>query len=267
MEFNAHFGFRKTPFTREISVSELYAHPQHDEVLACLVRAVQHRMSAALQAPAGFGKTALIRALLAALSDVRYRVHYVKVSGLSKRDMCREIAKSLGLAEAGTYPRLMRLVQEAVETRSVTDGVRTVLVLDDAHELRPDVLGMFKSLTNFSMDSQLLLSIILVGQPPLSRLLRRADLEDVAQRLSWYGQLRALSRDETLAYVLHRCAIAGANRELFDSRAQEALYEMGRGNLRATDHLARRSLEMAHALDAPTVSANHVITARATLRL
>lgn len=248
-------------------MTEMFSHPQHDEVLACLLRAVHQRMSAGLEAPAGFGKTAMIRSLEDALADVRYHVHYVKVSGLSKRDMCRKIAKSLGLVEVGTFPRLLRLVQEAVESRSLTDGVRTVLILDDAHEMRPDVLGMFKALTNFDMDSRLVLSIILVGQPPLSKLLRRADLEDVAQRLSWYGTLRALSRDETQAYVAHRCTIAGATRELFDSRAQETLYEMGRSNPRATDHLARRALETAHAADAPVVSANHVITARSTLRL
>ena len=126
---------------------------------------------------------------------------------------------------------------------------------------------MFKALTNFEMDSKLVLSVVLVGQPSLSKLLRRADLEDVAQRLSWYGELRPLSRDETHAYVVHCCQIAGATRELFDARAQEALYEMGRGNPRATGHLARRALEMAHAAEVQTVSAKHVISARGTLRL
>ena len=172
----------------------MFVHPQHDQIKRCIARAVQQRMSAALQAPAGFGKTSLVRAVREELSEVRYNVHYVKVTGLSKRDMCREIAKSLGLPEVGTYPRLVHSVQEAVETRSLNDGVRTVLILDDAHELRPDVLGMFKALTNFEMDSKLLLSILLVGQPRMTKLLRRADLEDVAQRLSWFGELRALSR-------------------------------------------------------------------------
>lgn len=267
MDFYAHFGLRKTPFTREVGVTDLFAHPQHQDVLQGLTRAVEQRMSAGLEAPAGFGKTSMIRALRHNLADARYHVHYVKVTGLSKRDMCREIAKSLALAEVGTYPRLLRLVQEAVDSRSQTDGVRSVLILDDAHEMRPDVLGMFKALTNFDMDSRLVLSIVLVGQPPLSRLLRRADLEDVAQRLSWYGELRPLSRDETQAYILHRCQVAGATRELFDERAVEALYEMGRGNPRATDHLARRALEVAHDADQQVVSAMHVLSARQTLRL
>lgn len=267
MDFNAHFGLRKTPFTREVSVQEMFAHPQRDEVIESLTRAAHERMSAVLLAAAGLGKTAMIRSLCAGLPEVRYHVHYVKVTHLSKRDLCREIARAMGVAEAGTYPRLLRLVQEAAETRSFSEGARTVLILDDAHEIRPDVLGMFKALTNFEMDSKLVLSVLLVGQPPLTRLLRRADLVDVTQRLAWVGELRALSRDETQAYVQHRCRIAGATRELFDARAHEALYEMGCGNPRATDHLARRSLEMAHHANSEVVGAQNVVDARATLPL
>lgn len=267
MDFNAHFGLRKTPFTREVAVSDLFIHPQHDEVVERLKRVVHERMSAGLHAAAGLGKTTLIRALRDALPDVRYQVHYVKVTGLSKRDMCREIARAIGVAEAGTYPRLVRLIQEAVESRSFANGERSVLILDEAHEMRPDVLGMFKALTNFQMDSQLVLSVLLIGQPPLTRLLRRVELTDVAQRLAWYGELRPLSRDETDAYITHRCRIAGAQRELFDGRAREALYEMGRGNPRATDALARGSLERAHRTGAETVSASHVVDARTTLAL
>ncbi len=267
MEFNAHFGLRKTPFTREVLVSDMFTHPQQEEVVARLERVVEERMSAGLCAPAGLGKTSMIRALRDALPDLRYHVHYVKVTGLSKRDMCREIAKAIGVADAGTYPRLVRLVQEAVESRSFTSGERSILILDDAHEMRPDVLGMFKALTNFDMDSKLVLSILLIGQPRLTKLLRRADLVDVAQRLVWYGELRPLSRDETTAYIDHRCRIAGATRELFDGRAREALYEMGRGNPRATDVLARGALECAHRAGAETVAASHVVDARATLPL
>ena len=66
--------------------------------------------------------------------------------------------------------------------------------------------------------------------------MRRAELEDLAQRLSWYGSLRHLTRDELREYVLHRCAIVGAAANTFDDRAMEALFEMGKGNPRATDH-------------------------------
>lgn len=266
MDMNARFDLRNTPFTREISVKELFPHPQRVAAVESLLQVVDQRMSAALIAPAGLGKTTLLRELRDRLPEVRYSVRYVKVTGLSKRDMCREIAATLGLPPVGTYPGLVRAVQDAVERRVADDGVRTVLIVDEAHEMRADVLGMFRLLTNFEMDSRLVLSVLLVGQPPLAQLLRRPELEDLAQRLSWYGTLRPLTREELREYVVHRCAVAGASPSTFEDRAIEALFEMGKGNPRATDHLARRALEMAHQAGVNRVGAQHVIAARASLQ-
>jgi general secretion pathway protein A len=266
MDLNARFNLRTPPFTREIPVANLFPLPQRAAALGNLLQCVEDRMSAALIAPAGLGKTSLLRELRDRLPEVRYAVRYVKVTDLSKRDMCREIAASLGLAPVGTYPGLVRAVQEAVERRVHDDGVRTVLILDEAHEMRPDVLGMLRLLTNFEMDSRLVLSVILAGQPPLAHLLRRPELEDLAQRLAWYGTLRPLTRDELRDYVVHRCTIAGAEASTFDDRAIEALFEMSNGNPRATDHLARRALDAAHQAGCDRVGAPHVIVARGSLQ-
>jgi general secretion pathway protein A len=265
MDMNARFGFRSSPFTREIAVADLFPHPQRTVVVDALVRTVEDRASAVVIGPAGVGKTVALRELRERLPEVRYAVRYVKVTDLSKRDMCREIAASLGLPPSGTYPGLVRAVQAAVERKTADDGVRTVLILDEAHEMRPDVLGMLRILTNFEMDSRLVLSVLLVGQPPLSQLLRRAELEDLSQRISWYGCLRVLTRDELHAYLAHRCRIVGCTGSIFDERALEAIFEMGKGNPRATDHLARRALETAHQAGADRVGANHVIAARTSL--
>ena len=266
MDLLAHFHFRTMPFTREVPVSELFPHPQRDEIADAVLRIIDQRMSGVLIAPAGFGKTTLVRTIQARLPEVRYDIRYVKVTSLSKRDLCREIAAVMGLRPAGTYPSLVRAMQEAVTHRVADDGVRTVLILDEAHDLRPDVLSMLRILTNFEMDSRLVLSVILVGQPPLAKLMRRADLEDLTQRLAWFGTLRALSRDEIDAYVSHRCRIAGAAEPPFDERSIATLYEMGRGNPRATDRLARRALEIAHQSGGACVGSQHVIAARASLQ-
>lgn len=117
MDLLAHFNFRSMPFTREVLVSELFAHPQRDEIVDAVLRIIDHRMSGALIAPAGFGKTTLIRTVQERLPEVRYDVRYVKVTSLSKRDMCREIAAVLGLRPAGTYPSLVRAMQDAVTHR------------------------------------------------------------------------------------------------------------------------------------------------------
>ncbi len=264
-DLRSHFAFHSTPFTREIAVEHRLTLPLFDEPLAALKGVVDQRMSGALIAPPGTGKTQLLRALRAGLPEARYRVHYVKVTGLSKRDMCREITTAIGAHPAGNYPMLVRRIQEHFTAVADTDGLRPVLLLDEAHELRPDVLAMLRLLTNFDMDSRLVVSILLAGQLGLRAMLRHDALEDMARRIAHYAVLRPLSRPETQRYLEHRCAIAGAATAPLDDKAGDAIYEIGRGNLRATDGLALKALELAWRGSCDIVSANHVVEARKVL--
>jgi len=234
--------------------------------LAAVAGVIEQRMSAALIAPARTGKTSLLRALLEErLPEARYRVHYVKGTDLSKRDMCAEIAFAVGAAPAGSFPTLVRRLQERFQAMTDTDGLRPVLILDDAHDLRVHVLSLLRIITNFDMDSRLVLSVVLAGQPPLTKLLRMDALEDVARRIAHYATLRPLSRSETMDYVRHRSTVAGATDTPFDDKALEAIYEIGRGNLRATDPLALKTLEVAHQHDADVADHQHVVAARKLL--
>jgi general secretion pathway protein A len=265
-DFRSRFGLHCTPFTRELAVNQRMRLQLLDEALEALAGVIDQRMSAAVIAPAGTGKTSLLRALVEErLPEARYRVHYVKVADLSKRDMCAEIAFAAGAAPAGSFPSLVRKLQERFRAMSDTDGLRPVLILDDAHDLRVHVLSLLRILTNFDMDSRLVLSVVLAGQPPLARILRMDALEDVARRIAHYVSLRPLSRTETMDYVRHRSTVAGATSTPFDDKALEAIYEIGRGNLRATDHLALKTLEIAHGQDADVADHTHVVAARKLL--
>ena len=138
-------------------------------------------------------------------------------------------------------------------------------LLDEAHDLRPESLAMLRLLTNFDMDSRLVVAVVLAGQPPLRTLLGHPDQVAMAQRLSHYATLRLLSRDETRAYVEHRCAIAGAQANPFDTDAYQALFEITHGNLRALDRLALKALEHAAQTGAQAVSTGDVLEARKVL--
>lgn len=265
LDFRSRFGFHSAPFTREFAIPQRFALDVFEESLTALLRAVEQRSSAALVAPAGTGKTALLRALIARLPEARYRVHYVKVACLSKRDMCREIAAACGAQSAGTYPMLVRRLQERFETATAQDGMRQVLILDEAHDLRPEVLDMLRILTNFDMDSRLVLSVVLAGQPALGAMLRRETHEAIARRLSHIAHLRLLTREESQRYIAHRCSIAGATTLPFDTAALDALFELALGNLRATDQLAGKALEIAHDAGVTVVDANHIVQARRVL--
>lgn len=260
----SRFGFHAAPFSRELSIDRRFEVPFFEEAVTSLHRVVLERESAALIAPAGSGKTVVLRALVDQLPEARFRVRYVKVTNLSRRDMCREIAYAMDMPPAGQLPTLVRNLQERLHTVEA-DGLRPVLLLDEAQDMRPETLGLLKILTNFEMDSRLVVSLILAGQVALRRTLQRAELEDVARRLAHIATLRLLSREETSAYVEHRCAIAGNVTPPFDTQALAAVYEISRGNPRAIDRLARKALEIAAAKDEDVVGAPHLIQARQVL--
>ncbi|MBT3328001.1 MAG: AAA family ATPase [Gemmatimonadales bacterium] len=255
-------GFRKTPFTRELSVTERFELPYQEEVAQALAEAVRRRMSAALIAPAGTGKTVTLRMLVSLLPETRYQIRYVKVTGLSKRDLCKEIAAACGLSPTGIYPALVRKLQETFEHTSGADGLRSVILLDEAHDLRPESLAMLRLLTNFQMDSRLVVSLVLAGQPALKTLLGRPEQAAMAGRLAHFASLRLLSREETRSYIVHRCALAGAQNNPIDNDAHEAIFEISRGNLRAIDQLALKSIELAARTGLSAVSTAELIAAR-----
>ncbi|MHC5137561.1 MAG: hypothetical protein ACYSN7_03305, partial [Planctomycetota bacterium] len=63
-DFISRFGFHTTPFTCEITVPQNFVNETYSEALQHLYRAVDKRMSAALIAPAGTGKTTVLRTLV-----------------------------------------------------------------------------------------------------------------------------------------------------------------------------------------------------------
>ena len=127
-----------------------------------------------------------------------------------------------------------------------------------SHHLRNDVLEDLRLLTNFAMDNEQRLCLLLVGLTELRRRLSMAVHESLAQRLVVREHLGGLERDELEPYLAHRLALAGCQLPLFDPPAVEALFQASRGLPREVNRHAHYAL-MAAALDeARTVSAQHL---------
>jgi general secretion pathway protein A len=239
------FHFTSPPFTREIRVDHRFSLPAIESEISALRAVIDARQSAALVAPAGTGKTMVLRALKESLPAARYAVQYFKLADLSARDMCRQVAVALGLPPQGQYPSLVRALEERFRTGYEEQGMRQVLIFDDAQDMRANAVRLLRLLTKFEMDSRLVVSIILSGQLALKQHLLTPELEDVCQRLTHCAELRLLSREDTLAYLDHRTKIAGLAVSPFTDSAKEALFEITRGNMRALDKLALASLKKA----------------------
>lgn len=259
------FRFVSPPFTRELRIEQRFPADFMESAVETLREAVEARQSAALVSPAGTGKTVALRALVGMLPEARYRVVYLKLADLGARDMCRQLALGLGLPALGSYPSLVRSLEERLQSGIAQQGLRQVIIFDDAHEMRTEALRLVRLLTNYEMDSKLVVSIILSGQMPLKKILMSSELEDVRQRLMASAELRLLSREETQAYIAHRVKLAGASKSPFAAGAADALFEITQGNMRAIDKMALGALQATDRAGRDVVSASDIAQARATL--
>ena len=142
-----------------------------------------------------------------------------------------------------------------------------ILVIDEAQHLRNDVLEDLRLLTNFAMDSENRLCLLLVGLTELRRRLAMAVHESLSQRLIVRHHLNGLDRDELDHYLSHRLRLAGCELPLFEPCAVEALFQSTRGLPRLINRIAHYALTAAALGNARTVTAEHLEHAVAELRL
>src|SRR5260370_1000388 len=132
---------------------------------------------------------------------------------------------------------------------------RTVLIIDEAQNLAPEVLEEIRLLTNLETTREKLLQVILIGQPELPELLPPPQLPQLAQRVTAPYHLRPLTAEETRAYLQHRMEGAGQQRSIFAARALRAAHRIPRGVPRLLNTICDRALLGAYATGQTRVTA------------
>jgi len=195
----SHFGLREPPFSITPDPRFLYMSARHREALAHLVYGVgEHGGFVQLSGEVGTGKTSVCRCLLEQLPS-QVDVALVLNPRLSPVELLAAVCDELRIAyPAGTTsPKELvdRLYRHLLEAHS--RGRRTVLIVDEAQNLAPEVLEEVRLLTNLETTREKLLQVILIGQPELAALLEQPKLRQLAQRVTARYHLEPLSRAET----------------------------------------------------------------------
>ena len=180
--------------------------------------------------------------------------------------MYKSIAWEIGLPTERSRASAHQAIRNEI-SRLVTEAKQLpVLVIDEAHHLRNDVLEDLRLLTNFAMDAEQRLCLVLVGLTELRRRLAMAMHESLSQRLVVRHHLTGLGRDEVDAYIKHRLRLSGCELPLFEEPAVEALFQSARGLPRQINRIAHYALSAAALDEARTVSAEHLQRALEELR-
>jgi len=250
--YTSFFGLNEKPFSITPDPRYLFMSERHGEALAHLVYGVTESGGfMQLTGEVGTGKTTLVRTLLLNRMPANADVAVVLNPQLSAREFLVTICEELGIAVPADRSSIKALIDtlnhHLLDAHS--DGRRTILVVDEAQNLAPDVLEEVRLLTNLETAKQKLLQIVLIGQPELRDLLARNDLRQLAQRITGRYHLEPLSRDETAQYVEHRLKVAGALGEVFDAGAKREVFRLSQGVPRLINVICDRALLGAYTVE------------------
>ncbi|MCU1227851.1 MAG: ATPase [Acidobacteria bacterium] len=258
--FEEHFGLTSKPFGKTPDPSFLFESDQHREALARLEYAVDEKELALLVGDIGSGKTTLSRALIDRIGDARPVVLLINPR-LSPTQLLRAFATNLGIEPA----RFRNELLDQIHTKLYAlyeEGREPVLIIDEA-QLIPTkaTFDEIRLLTNFQLDDQNLLSVILIGQPELDVRLDRQAYAPLRQRIGMRYALGPLSAEETCRYVEHRIRVAGGKRNPFSAEAMAEMHALSGGIPRLINTLATTALLDAFGEDAESIDPTRILSA------
>ncbi|MFN2432431.1 MAG: AAA family ATPase [Gemmatimonadota bacterium] len=242
------FGFREKPFTVSPNPRFLFLGKHHLEALEHLKYGIQERMGfVVVTGEVGTGKTTILRSLLDSL-EADTNTAFVFNTRITVKQLLKGILTDLGLDAAGLEKDEMVQALNEFLLRQLEERRNTVVVIDEAQNLTPEVLEELRLLSNLETAQAKLLQILLVGQPELNYVLNLPQLRQLRQRITVMYHLQPLSLEETGDYIRHRLAVAGSAREdLFTPESIQGIYYYARGFPRLVNILCDRALLAAYA--------------------
>lgn len=276
-----HFQMFREPFPQDLQgADEVFLGPDQMYASEALWDAVKNNRLFALVAESGAGKSTLIDLLRDRIQREQLQVRILNVTTPDKRDVkgrsvleaiVRDLDADVKIPNSNeALSRLAhRLLAEAAEA-----GQHTTLMFEEAHDLSVDALKLLKRFHEFKVGWKKLLSIVLIGQPELSKKLNAnatGVAREVARRLEVHTLLPLDSELE--AFVAHRLKVVNVDADrvfaadVYDAVRQRlmALVSVGQAKERVSmcypllvGNLLTKAMNEAAHLGAAKVDANIV---------
>ncbi len=133
----AHYGFGRMPFGRDLAPAMLHHHPGHDEAVARIRWCIGEAALGVIYGEVGSGKTVAVRAAVAALDPSRHTIIYLPNPAIGARGLYATIITTLGGIPRFHKAALIPQATNALAAETNERARRVVVIVDEAHLLDP----------------------------------------------------------------------------------------------------------------------------------
>ena len=261
--YQKFYGLSDNPFSIAPNPDYLFMSNRHQQALAHLNYGLQESGGfVMLTGEVGTGKTTVSRKLMQELKQ-NTQTAVILNPTLSALELLATVCDELNVTYSGETQSL-KVYTDLILNKLADNhqnGINTVLIIDEAQHLLPEVLEQLRLLTNLETNREKLLKVVLIGQPELQQLLRRNELRQLAQRITARYHLLPLTKEEVALYVQHRISVAKGNQKLFNNAALNHLYAISGGIPRVMNLLCDRALNLSYSLQRPFVDNRIMVSA------
>ena len=255
------YGLKELPFALTPDPRFIYFTPSHTEAMANLHYGIESGKGLiVVTGEVGTGKTTILRWMMNRL-DRTVLVAYLFNPRMTVPEFYQYISspKLLDVPRWESKSELLLRLGEVLDSRH-SRGLRTVLVIDEAHGLSASVLEEIRLMSNFESDSAKQLQIVLTGQPELRDVLNQPELRQLKQRVALRCEIKPLPDiEETARYIASRLLAAGAERtDIFTPGAVDLIFRCSEGIPRQINNICDNSLLAGFAAGAETVGRDTV---------
>ncbi|MGI8787499.1 MAG: ExeA family protein [Pyrinomonadaceae bacterium] len=253
--YKEFFGLEETPFTLTPDPRFIVFTPSYNEVLASLYYGLENAKGLiVLTGEVGTGKTTALRWILRRL-DSSVLAAYIFNPRLSIDEFYHHVSQMLGIRDWTNKAELLTEMGRVLEDRHKR-GLRTVLIIDEAHELSDYVLEEIRLLMNFESNNAKHLQIVLTGQPELREKLNQPNLRQLKQRVALRCKMHSFPDvEEVERYISERLLIAGSGQpNIFTPGAMDFIFQCSEGIPRQINNLCDNAMLTAYAAGDTVVS-------------
>lgn len=258
--YEKFFALTKAPFSLVPDPDCIHLTAQHADAISGLAFGVLERKGyLVMTAEAGLGKTTALRALSQLLAESNVESSVIFAPTLTGPEFLELAMLNFGFKDVPvSKAQRLKLLEEFL-IRSDANGKVLALIVDEAHQLSPELLEEIRLLGNFESSSRKLLQIVLVGQNELNDRLNLPQLWQLKQRITIRLSLRRFDREAVEEYIQFRWGKAGGAEPIpFSSSAIDGIACWSNGIARLINVICDNALliafaETSHSVDIQTV--------------